>query len=137
MTRVVLPVATTVVEQKTRSAFSSACVADALEQLNARAYPVTYEYRRTSVCGTTVIGTARMDGRDLMVELELQPPWWTPVELEAQLAEHRLGGGIAGRILKCSNLDTIEVIERIRVGEVTLLQLHASVNPAKPARKAP
>jgi len=103
-------------------------------QLNAREVPVTYEYRSASLAGKTIPGTARMEDRDLVVDVDLAPPWWTPDELDKAITAG-VGGGISGRVLKESTVDTIHVTDQIRLSDVTLLQLHASVNPDKPARK--
>jgi hypothetical protein len=132
--RVLIPIASTVIDQRAHAAFSPSCLLDLAEQLNSgRAYPVTHEHRFASICGKTVPGTARVDGRDLVVEAELSPPWMTGEELAAFIA-HGVGGGIAGRILSESTLDTIHVSERVRLTEVALVALAASANPARPTK---
>lgn len=130
---VVLPVATTVVDPRMRAAFSPACLDSMREQLNVRSVPVTYEYRARSVAGCTVIGTARIEDRDLVVEADLSPPWWTEEELAAALPT--LGGGVAGKVLRDGTVGPVHVTEQILVTEVSLLQLHTSANSAKPARR--
>lgn len=133
--RLTIPIATTIVDQRTRAAFSPACLADIVVQLNAREYPVSYEYRSASVCGKSIPGTARVDGSDLLVDVEVAAPWWTIDELERAVADG-IGGGVAGRSMTESTVGTIHTTEKIRVSEVTLLQLHASCNPRRPAAKA-
>ena len=135
--RVVLPVASTAVDRRTRAAFSPACLDDIADQLTARVVPVTYEYRDASVAGKTIPGSARRVDLDLVVDVDLSPLWWTADELAKVIDSGTIGGGIAGRMLKESRVDTIHVTDQIRVAAVTLLQLHASVNPDRPAaRKA-
>lgn len=132
-TCILLAVATTVVDQRTRAAFAPECLADLLEQLNEAEYPVTYEYRAQSVCGKTIVGSAHLDGSDLMVKADIAAAWWGDVEFERIMPN--LGGGVAGKVLDQAPVDSILVVSKIRLAECTLLQLHSSVNPKKPARK--
>ena len=126
MLEVFIPVATTQVDARERSAFSPACIDDAERQLNAASVPVTYEYRRNSIAGRTLPASAYKDGNCLLVRAELAAPWWSGEQLEKVL-KAGLGGGCAGRIVRESNLYGIHLVEQIEVTEVTLLQLHAGV----------
>jgi hypothetical protein len=133
--RLTLTVASTIVDQRTRASFSPACVADLVVQLNTREYPVSYEYRSASLCGKSIPGTARLDGTDVLVDVEVAAAWWTIDELERVVTDG-IGGGVAGRSLSESAVGTIHTTEKIRLTELTLLQLHSSANPRRPATKA-
>lgn len=131
--RVTMTVATTTVDQKTRRAFSAACLDDLACQLNAREFPVTFAHRGLSIAGKTIPGTAAAD-HALTVDAELSPPFMTAAELEAALPT--LGAGLAGRTLRSGDVYGVALVELAQLTSVAVLPLTAAAAP-HPLRKTP
>jgi hypothetical protein len=130
--RVDMPVASSIVDPRMQSAFSSCCLDTIGEWLDRHEVPVTWEFT-SMILGKTVPGTQTIQDKTLHIHAELAPAILTPAELEALLP--KLGAGCGGRILKTSRIDQIEVIEQIKLTEIALLPLAQSCNPKHPLRK--
>lgn len=129
--RVRLLVASSRVCQRTRSAFSPMCLDDCAEQLAKNSLVVTYEFRRSSVVGSTIAGSQRLDGAFLYVDADVSPPFYTEAEWRARIQEG-IGSASRGKILRDYNTGGVHVVERAKLVEVAFVPLSASVDPAQP-----
>lgn len=123
--RVWLPVASTVVSRD-RRCFSPECLAMMASALEERALPVTFAFRQ-QVVGRTLAGKTQL-AEDVVLEVQadLAPAFVAEEGLRALVAKG-LGAGVAGLILESQALDTINVITRMALREVSVLPLSADV----------
>jgi len=130
--RIVIPVASCIVDERTRSAFSEACLDEIAERLDREEIPLTFKFK-TGTIGRTVPGTQKIENRVLEVQAEATPAFLSQQDLETMLPA--LGAGCAGRIRRRSNVGEIELIESIHLSEVSLVALRDSCDPRRPCRK--